>query len=87
VQGIETARGVLLANELDPMPRSKLWLKCRNHLDHAEFTAMLDVLHEIGAIQRFVMKHDGAGRPIDLIRATKLLAGRGLIETLAERLV
>jgi hypothetical protein len=87
VQGIETARGVLLANELDPMPRSKLWLKCRNHLDHAEFTAMLDVLHEIGAIQRFVMKHDGAGRPIDLIRATKLLAGRGLIETLAERLI
>lgn len=87
VQGIETARGVLLANELDPIPRSKLWLKCRNHLDHAEFTAMLDVLHEIGAIQRFIMKHDGAGRPIDLIRATKLLAGRGLIDQLTERLV
>lgn len=87
VQGIETARGVLLANELDPIPRSKLWLKCRNHLDHAEFTAMLDVLHEIGAIQRFIMKHDGAGRPIDLIRATKLLAGRGLIDALTERLI
>jgi hypothetical protein len=86
ILGIELTRKVLLSHESDPMPRSKLWLHCRKHLDHAEFMAMLDVLHEIGAIQRFVVKHEHAGRPTDLICGTKLLAGRGLVEKLSERL-
>jgi hypothetical protein len=69
---------------MDPMPRHKLFYKLRQHLDHVEFIALLEVLHEIGAIQRFQHQPDRGPR-IDYIRGTQLLLSQGLGETVMEK--
>lgn len=84
--GVERLHEALLKAGKEPLPRSQLYLKCRSHLDTHEFTALLDVLHEIGAIQRVELAHPGAGRPIDLIRGTTILTKKGTIETAIDRL-
>lgn len=78
--GLEKLQEALLKAGLDAQPRSHLFLKVRSHLDNNEFSALLDVMHEIGAIQRFTQQHEGAGRPADLIRGTRLLATKGIVE-------
>jgi len=80
VTGFDKIRSTLIASGLDPVPRSKLFLKVRGSLDNAEFTALLDVLYEIEAIQRFDAPKSGAGRPADLIRGTKVLTSKGVVE-------
>jgi hypothetical protein len=47
---------------------------------------MLEVLAEIRAIQRFVVRTGERGRPAEWIRGTQLLLGRGLGEAVLERL-
>lgn len=78
--GVERLTETLVALGLGTIPRSNLYLKVRGQLDSAEFTALLDVMHEVGAIQRFIQPHEGAGRPADLIRGTKLLATKGIVD-------
>ena len=76
ILGYERLREALLKAGAEPLPRSHLFLKVRTYLDNHEFSAMLDVMHEAGMIQRFTKPHDGAGRPPDLIRGTKLLLAK-----------
>ena len=82
--GIEALRNALVANGNDPMQRSKLYVKIRHHLDHHEFTALLDVMHEVGAIQRFAYQPAGSARTTDYVRGTKLLLTKGITEQVAE---
>lgn len=84
VLGIEHIRATLLQAGSDSVPRSKLYLKCRRHLNNDEFAAVLDTMHESGMVERFELRHDTAGRPVDLYKATKLLHARGVIEQLTE---
>jgi hypothetical protein len=84
---IELIRTVLMTRGMDPIPRGMLFRRMSKHLDHTEFVAMLDVLHECGAIQRFVLKQDGGpGRPTDYIRGTKGLMAAGLAEVVVKQL-
>lgn len=85
VQGIVGVRDSLLAAGTDPISRSRLYLSCRKKLDNAEFDALLDVLHESGAIQRFEIKQS-KGRPITLYRGTTLLTKRNFVEGIVEQL-
>jgi hypothetical protein len=78
--GVVKLQEVLIGLGLTAIPQSQLYLKVRNRLDAHEFAALLDVMHEIGAIQRFNGQHEGAGRPAVLIRGTKLLTTKGIIE-------
>jgi hypothetical protein len=55
-------------------------------MDNIEFDALLGVLHELDAIQRFEYRHNGErGRPAEYIRGTKLLLARGLGEQVMDR--
>jgi hypothetical protein len=45
---------------------------------------LLEVLHELGAIQRFDL-HNRRGRPVDLIRGTQKLLAANLGEKVLER--
>jgi hypothetical protein len=71
---------------MDPIMHSKLYVKVRGKLLHAEFITLIEVLHEIGAIQRFTILPDGKGRPAEYIRGTNLLLSGGLGETVLDRL-
>jgi hypothetical protein len=70
---------------MDPIPRHRLYLKCRTHLDNIEFAALIEVLHELGAIQRFEYREGGRGRPTDYIRGTETLLARGVGDRVLER--
>lgn len=82
---LDKIRGMLISTGMDPVPRHKLYMHVRSHLVHEEFITLIEVLHEIGAIQRFEFKSGDRGRPTDFIRGTNLLLSRGLGETVMER--
>lgn len=79
IVGLERLTEALLKAGLEPITRSQLYLKVRNHLDTHEFTALLDVMRELGAIQRVELKHENAGRPAELIRGTSLLTSKNMV--------
>jgi hypothetical protein len=85
---IELLRTVLINTGMDPVPRGLLYRRLARYLDHSEFMALIDIMHEHGAIQRFHMKRDeGAGRPTDYIRGTTRLLEMGLAQKIVERFV
>jgi len=85
---IELMRTVLISAGMDPVPRGLLYRRLQRYLDHGEFMALLDIMHEHGAIQRFIMKREeGAGRPTDYIRGTDKLLSTGLGERIIARFV
>lgn len=83
--GLDVLRSQLITSGLDPIPRSRLYLKCRSYLDGIEFAALIEVLQELGAIQRFEYRDGGRGRPTDFIRGTQVLISRGIGEKVLER--
>ena len=83
--GLDILRSYLINTGMDPVAHHRLYLKVRRHLDNQEFRALLDVLHEIGAIQRFSLNEAGRGRPTDYVRGTKLLLARGLGDSVMDR--
>src|SRR5215469_889239 len=82
--GFDAVRSHLIGSGMDPVSRSRLYMRVRSHMDHAEFLALIEVLHELGAIQRFEYK-EGRGRPRDLIRGTQLLLSGGLGDAVLSR--
>jgi hypothetical protein len=88
VSALDALRSMLVSTGMDPVPRHKLYLKCRHHVDHDEFLSLIEILHEIGAIQRFELANDsGRGRPTDYIRGTNLLLSRGLGEQVLDKFI
>ena len=78
--GLERLTDALLAAGMKATTKSALFLKVRKHLDNGEFTALLDVMTEIEAVKRFEGIREGAGRPAEVYRATKILIAKGTIE-------
>lgn len=85
--GITRMRETLIAGGVEPISRSKLFLSTRNYLDNHEFQSALDVMHELGAVQLFEVKQDGAGRPTTLIRATKALIAKNFVAAMVGKMV
>lgn len=69
---LDILRVQLISTGMEPVPRGRLFLKVRNKIDSQEFHALLDVLQELGAIQRFDLRGE-RGKPVDLIRGTRKL--------------
>jgi hypothetical protein len=84
--GFDAIRNALILSGDEPVLRSRLFIRVRNRMDNIEFDALLGVLHELDAIQRFEYRHNGErGRPAEYIRGTKLLLARGLGEQVMDR--
>lgn len=83
-QGLDILRTQLITTGMDPISRSRLYIKCRSHLSNIEFLTLLETLHEFGAIQRFELR-EARGRPTEYIRGTDVLMKRGLGEAIMER--
>ena len=83
-QALDIIRSQLVSTGMDPIQRGRLYLKCRSYLSNAEFLTLLEVMHEVGAIQRFEFKSD-RGRPADYIRGTNLLLSNGLGAAVLDR--
>lgn len=84
--GIDLLRDILLTYGMDPIPRTTLHAKVRNHLDRETFAAVLDILVELEMVQQFEVPRTGRGRPGILYRGTKALAGTGVMEKVTEAL-
>ena len=81
---LDIIRAQLVSTGMDPMQRSQLYYKVRRHVSREEFITLLEVMHEVGAIQRFEFKGE-RGRPADYIRGTMTLLSKGLGEAVLER--
>lgn len=85
---LDRVRAILVGAGMDPVPRAELYRKARLQLSLDEMNALVEVMHEIGAIQRFMAKPvEGIGRPIEYLRGTQLLLGRGLGEQVLEKFI
>lgn len=82
--GLDILRTQLITQGMDPVPRSRLYIKVRNHLTSLEFASLIEMLDEIGAVQRFELKQ-ARGRPTEYIRGTDVLMSRGIGERVLER--
>jgi hypothetical protein len=82
--GLDKMRSVLISSGMDAILHGQLFRQCRMHLSTVEFAALLEVLHEIGAIQRFSMKSEG-GKRSEYVRGTQLLMSRELGVTVLEK--
>jgi YD repeat-containing protein len=78
-------RSMLISAGMDPVPRSALQRRVRHALDYDGSGALLEVLHEINAVQRFTHKTGERGRPVEYYRGTELLLSRGLGEQVLEK--
>jgi hypothetical protein len=83
---LDSLRSTLISAGMDPIARHALARKCRRGLDINEFNALLDVLHEAGAVQRFSNTPE-RGRPTEYFRGTNILLTRGLGEQILEKFV
>jgi hypothetical protein len=82
---LDTMRSMLISAGMDPVPRSALQRRVRHALDYDGSGALLEVLHEINAVQRFTHKTGERGRPVEYYRGTELLLSRGLGEQVLEK--
>ena len=82
---LDLIRRHLITAGMDPVVRHVLVRRCRRDLDIVEFNALLDVLHELGAIQRFINPEQDRGRPTELFRGTEALMSKGLGERVLEK--
>ena len=82
---LDAVRSSLISAGMDPIPKHQLTRKCRRGLEMNDFNALLEVLHEIGAVQRFMDVHQDRGKPTEYYRGTNLLMGRGLGEQVLDR--
>ncbi len=83
--GLDTIRSILVSAGMDPVAKSVLHRRCRYTLNNTEFQSMLDILHEIGAVQRFELAAETRGHPTEYVRGTELLLARGLGEQVLEK--
>lgn len=81
----DAVRGALLSSGMDPIPRYILARTCRRGLDREQFTSLLEVLHEMGAVQRFIDPMHERGRPAEYYRGTEMLLQRGLGEQVLDK--
>jgi hypothetical protein len=82
----DTLRIELMSAGMDPIMKGALSRKCRRGLARHEFDDLLDVLHEMGAVQRFVDPMHERGRPAMYFRGTEMLLERGLGERVLTKL-
>lgn len=84
---LELARTILITSGMDPVPRGILYRRMAQYVDHSEFSAMIDALHEMKAVQRFTLgPQSGGGRPTDYVRGTQALLMPGLGERVIAKL-
>jgi len=85
--GVEVMRTILMSAGMDPVPRGIMFRRMSRYIDHTEFVAMLDILEQFGAIQRFVLQNErGIGRPTEYIRGTQQLLAPGLGDRIVTKL-
>ena len=84
---LDRVRSTLISTGMDPIPRYQLVRRCRKSMQLDEFNALLEVLHEMGAVQRFTSPAEERGRPTEYFRGTSVLLSRGLGELVMEKFV
>lgn len=82
---LDAIRSSLISAGMDPIPKYTLSRKCKRGLNTQDFDTLLEVLHEIGAVQRFVDQTHERGRPAEYYRGTQLLLARGLGDQVLEK--
>jgi hypothetical protein len=82
---LDTIRSLLISAGMDPIPRSVIYRRCRVWLSYEEVNMLLEVLHEVEAVQRFTHKTGVRGRPVEYFRGTDTLLSKGLGETVLEK--
>jgi hypothetical protein len=86
VIAIERLREQLIAAGEDGLPRSALYLTVRSRIDSMTFDALLDIMHELHMIQRFVLTTNRRGRPAEIIRGTAGLTDKRAISNVLSKI-
>jgi hypothetical protein len=84
VLGIDKIRDKLLAAGISGLPQTDLTKACASLINAEAMRTALDVMHDLGMVQRFEGIKVGRGRPTTLWRATQLLGQGKAIDKIIE---
>lgn len=82
---LDIMRMHLINQGMEPISRGRLYMKMRSRLTVQEYAALLDLLSELGAVQRFQL-HGEQGRPTTVLRGTQALLDIGLNDKVSQQL-
>jgi hypothetical protein len=86
VLGIDKLRDVLIETGLDGATQSVLTTRVRAYMDAAKLRTTLDILHELGMVQKFETLHAKIGRPKTIWRATNTLIAPGAVSAIMDKM-
>jgi len=84
ILGVDKLRDTLMEAGLDGIAQSSITTKVRAFMDSATAKTALEILHELGMVQKFEVKN--AGRTKVIWRGTRLLTSPGAMTTILDRM-
>ena len=86
-RAFDAVRATLITAGMDPVPRGQLYKRMRGIINNEDFLMMMEILHEMGAVQRFEYRTGDKGRPVDYFRGTDMLLAQGFGDALLDKVV
>lgn len=86
IAGIDKIRDKLLAAGLNGLPQREITKSVAPYMDAEHMIAHLDIMHELGMVQKFEGVQVGRGRPKTIWRGTSVLASSKAIDLILQRL-
>lgn len=85
VLGVDALRDKLIAAGLGGCKQGELTKSLQRLMNAEELKTALDIMHDLGMVQRFEDVQVGRGRPVTLWRATQSMLGKGSLDAVIER--
>jgi hypothetical protein len=85
IMGVDAIRDKLLAGGVNGVKQTQLTKAAQRYANAEQVRAALEIMHELGMVQRFENVQVGRGRPSTIWRATTILTGGRAIDAIVER--
>jgi hypothetical protein len=80
IAGIDKLRSLLISAGLDGLSQRRITVALQYYMKAQDVVTVLQIMHELGMVQRFEIRTGGKGRPRTLWRATKKISDAGVID-------
>ena len=80
IAGIDRMRTLLISAGMSGIAQQRLTTACQHYLKAPDVVTLLEIMHELGMVQRFEVKLGTRGRPKTIWRATNSISEGGAVE-------
>lgn len=80
IAGIDKLRTLLISAGMGGLAQRRLTVSCQHYMKADDVVTVLEIMQELGLVQRFEGIREGKGRPKTVWRATRKMADGGVVE-------